>query len=71
MLSIMRRLSLATVVLAVLGIGYALVEGWLIYEATPVLSRELLLILSGYGATVAVLMAVIVLLLRVNGSSTP
>ena len=71
MLKRMRQMSLATVVLAVLGIGYALIEGWLIYQATPVLSRELLLILSGYGATVAVLIAVIVLLLRRNGPSSP
>jgi hypothetical protein len=67
----MRHLSLATVVLAIIGIGYVVVEGWLIYRATPVLSRDLLLILSGYGAIVTALTAIVVLLLRVNRSSSP
>jgi hypothetical protein len=67
----MKHLSLATVVLAIIGIGYVVGEGWLIYRETPVLSRDLLLILSGYGAIVAALTAIVVLLLRFNHSSNP
>ena len=56
----MRRPTLSTVLLVVIGTAYAIAEGWRLYEATPLLSRDLLLIIGGYGAIVMALTAGVV-----------
>jgi hypothetical protein len=68
MLQAMRRPTPATVVLAVLWIGYAIGGAWLVYRETPLLSRDLLLILTGYGAIVAAVTALIILRIRLKSS---
>jgi hypothetical protein len=68
MLQAMGRLSLDTVVLAVLWISYAIGAAWIVYRETPLLSRDLLLILTGCGAMIAALTALVILRIRFKSS---
>ena len=56
----MQRRTLITVLLVIIGAAYAITEGWSLYEATPPLSRDLLLIIGSYGAIVVALTAGVV-----------
>jgi len=60
----MKRPAIATLVLAVLWVGYALTAAWLLYEATPELSRPLLMILGGYSALLALVSGLIIACFR-------
>jgi hypothetical protein len=71
MLSTMRRPAIATLVLAVLWVSYALTAAWLLYEATPALSRPLLVILGGYSALLALVTGLIVACLRAKRVAGP
>ena len=60
----MRKPAPATLILIVFWTVYALFAAWCLYIATPLLSRDLLLILGGYAVILAVLSAGILLRVR-------
>ena len=57
----MRKPSSAVFTLIVFWTAYAIAAAWTVYVETPLLSRDLLLILAGYGALLALVTAAIVL----------
>ena len=61
----MRKPSPAVFTLIVFWTAYTIAAAWTLYWATPPLSRDLLLILGGYGAILAVA-TVAILLLRLR-----
>jgi len=62
----MARPSTVNVILQVFWVTYAIAALWSVYQATPLLSRHLLLILGGYGAILAVVTLIVVLRARIK-----
>ena len=67
----MRKPTPAPFTLIVFWTLYAIAATWTLYEATPPLSRDLLLILGGYGAILAVVTGVILLRIGFTRSRRP
>jgi len=57
----MRKPSSAVLALIVFWTAYAIGAGWTLYLATPPLSRDVVLILCGYGALLTVVTLAILL----------
>ena len=64
----MKKPSSAVFALIVFWSAYAIAAAWALYLATPPLSRNLLLILSGYGGLLAVATLAIVLRITLSRS---
>jgi len=55
-------------ILLLFWVTYASAALWSVYHATPLLSRQLLLILGGYGAILAIVTFIVVLRARTKRS---
>ena len=64
----MRKPAPATLILIVFWTVYALFAAWAVYNAAPLLSRDLLLILGAYAAITVVLSGAILLRVRFTRS---
>jgi hypothetical protein len=55
-------------ILLVFWVTYAVAGLWSVYQATPLLSRHLLLILGGYGVILAIVTLIVALRARIKRS---